>query len=198
MSGFISDFFSDAGEFIAEAHTEFANLRSKAYKQNFFLPGEGEYNIDETLLTPTPLEEQYNFLEPYSAALQPVHDLYSIIYKPVTLILFSLNVLRTSMVYGLEALASLFQSVISLIPLPALETELAMPEREESSLDSGLKSIVLLLGSVYLLGVCLPLDAGSAVISIVSRSMITIGSAFADGLDYFKSDEESASMTYTM
>ena len=44
----------------------------------------------------------------------------------------------------------------------------------------------------------LPLDAGSAVISLVSRLMITIGSAFADGLDYFKSDEESASMTYTM
>ena len=101
-----------------------------------------------------------------------------------------MNLLRLSSIYGLETVLSIYQSIVGLLPLPNMGTDLELPKREDGILGNMSKAILPVIGATYLLAVCLPIDTASSVISFITRTLASITSALTDGMDIFSSDDD--------
>ena len=200
----VSDFFEGVGEALAETpigqfHIDTSEKRASLYQQNFFFETDDE--PEDIILSPTPLDNQYSFFSPYERGTDFTHDVYSIIYKPISLILLStLNILQAAG-NGLHFVASAYAGLAKLLPI--LGDDLSFPEISEPSESKYKKgddvaiwslftnTLYPLLQSAYLLSIWLTVDTASSAFSLLSRTVATIFNFTMEFVDDLKDGNDS-------
>lgn len=174
--------------------------REELYQQNFFnerREPEVGFRSDPAPLEPTPIAKQYLFFNTYEkgedeSGYQPLHDFYSIIYKPIALSLSSLALLGMGLVFAVRAVEVVCRLVTSLIPINDI-TE-TLPEQNEGLLELLAKTATSFASAAVLLAIFLPLDTLSAVTLFVTRSMATIYQNVSEGIKSMMPEKEEASV----
>ncbi len=173
--------------YISNFHEVTTDLRRNAYQANFFLPDNN--NGVERPFFPTSLNEQYLFLESYNSGYEGLHDLYSIIYKPVVITLLTCQLALqgvSSLCRGVSKLSFLPNSVIEKSDLNSKDNE------SETKITTATEFLVRGLGQLlvagYLGAVWLTVDTVSSALSLVCRTLATLLGAGSEYMASAKDD----------
>ncbi len=192
LGGEIMSFF----EHVYDAVTE---LRENLYQQNFWDSSSHKDYVEPenmALIAPTPLEEQVYWLAPYESGAEFLHDLYSILYKPLTLIYSACRLLLQSGWLAIQCVSSIYASLINLLPSlvshddPEADSIAALDGEELGQTVLG--SLATLTAAILTMSVYVPFDTISSILSVTLRPFATA----LNGLIECCSEDDNASQSY--
>jgi hypothetical protein len=181
MSSFFEELTTSLAELVDEDsllgqfHNGVSELRSGLYQHNFFVnpQDEGTLANEETLIAPTPLEMQYQLFTAYDSIYQPIHDLYSIIYKPLVLTYYALGITLQAGAFALQACSTIYSDLTRML-LCSADIDLPTNDKDHNALTEMGHALACLASALYVSIVWLPVDTTCSALSFITRTLCSI------------------------